>query len=74
MDPALLRLRRELLAQARVRERGLVTDERAEDRVVVHGEDLREGRPMAVVVGGERHDCRFRAPRFANGAHRYDAG
>ena len=44
MDPALPCLRRELPAQVGRRERGLVTDERPEDRLVVIGEDLRRAR------------------------------
>ena len=58
MDEPAPRLGGELLAQRADRERRLVADERAEDRLVVLGEDLGERHPMGLVVGRERHDGR----------------
>ncbi len=49
MDDAAPRLDRELLAKALEWERRLVADVGAEDRLVVLGEDLGQGRPVGAI-------------------------
>ena len=66
------RLDGERLAQARVRQAGLVADVRAQDRLVVLGQDLGERHPMFRIGGGQRCDRRRSTARVVDGLHRDD--
>ena len=57
-----------------IREPGLVPDVRAEDRLVVLGEDLGERRDMGRIVGRERLDGRLAAAGVTDPRHRDHPG
>ncbi len=70
MDEALPGLCGELLAEARVRERGLIPDERPQDGLVVLGEALGQRAAMGLVRRREGHERRLAPAGVAGESHR----
>ena len=74
VDPTVPCLGGELLAQASIRQRRLITDVRTEDGLVVLCEGLGQRRPVGLVGRYEALEGRVAGPGAADRAHRHHGG